>query len=95
MPDFGVHAAIPAGARFVSSALVVGEVLSPDDESYLKFGFQPSAHGVAEVFIVDPAQHSSADLGAGSRELSSRRKPAGSSRASLRLNLAAVAFPSE
>ena len=92
VPDFGAHTAIPAGARFASSALVVGEVLSPDDESYLKFGFY-FAHGVAEVFIVDrPNRQRRSGCGC---ESSSRRKPAGASRASLRLSFAAVAFPSE
>lgn len=38
---------------FVRSAVMVVEILSPDDETYAKFAFY-AAHGVAEVLVVDP-----------------------------------------
>jgi len=53
VPDFGLHAQEPAGI-LVPTAVCVGEVLSPDDESWEKFPYY-AARGVEEVFVVDPA----------------------------------------
>lgn len=52
VPDQGLHRAGAAGTWLPTAALVV-EVVSPDDESYAKFGFY-AAHDVDEVLIADP-----------------------------------------
>ncbi|MHB8468094.1 MAG: Uma2 family endonuclease [Acidimicrobiales bacterium] len=51
-PDLGFHRGKP-DAVWVHTAAVVVEVLSPDDESYEKFGFY-AAHEVDEILIADP-----------------------------------------
>jgi Uma2 family endonuclease len=56
VPDGGYHRDRPTGARMTTAAVVV-EILSPGDETYDKFGFY-AAHGVEEIFVVDPATHS-------------------------------------
>lgn len=40
-------------AAYVPTAAIVVEILSPEDETYAKFGFY-AAHDVAEVMVVDP-----------------------------------------
>lgn len=52
VPDFGVFAE-PPDAMYVPTALIVGEVLSPDDETFAKIPYY-QAHGVQELFVVDP-----------------------------------------
>jgi len=56
VPDFGLHETEVDGA-FVPTAVVVGEVLSPGDETWEKLPFY-AARGVAEVFVVDPVARS-------------------------------------
>jgi Uma2 family endonuclease len=53
VPDIGVFAE-PPDAMYVPTALIVGEVLSPDDETFAKIPYY-QAHGVQELFVVDPA----------------------------------------
>ena len=55
VPDGGFHRASPAGA-WVSQATIVLEVVSPDDETFEKFGFY-ARHGVEEIVVADPATH--------------------------------------
>ncbi len=52
VPDHGYHHELPT-ATYVPTAAVVVEVVSPDDETYEKFGFY-AAHGVDELVIVEP-----------------------------------------
>jgi Uma2 family endonuclease len=52
VPDGGLHRGKPKGI-FLSTAAVVVEVVSPDDETYLKFDFYAS-HGVEELVVADP-----------------------------------------
>jgi len=52
VPDFAVHEHEPSGV-WVPTALIVGEVLSPDDETWAKLPFY-AARGVEEVFVADP-----------------------------------------
>ena len=52
MPDRGYHQSLPQ-STWVPTAAVVVEVVSPDDETYDKFGFYP-AHGVDELIVADP-----------------------------------------
>jgi len=52
VPDFGVHARELPDV-WVPTALIVGEVLSPDDETWAKLPFY-AARGVEEVFVADP-----------------------------------------
>jgi len=52
VPDRAYFAQLDA-AEFEPTAELVVEVVSPDDESYAKFGFYFD-HGVVEVLIVDP-----------------------------------------
>ena len=52
VPDLGVHRALPASVWVPTAAMVV-EVVSPHDESWLKFDHY-AAHGVDEVLIADP-----------------------------------------
>lgn len=54
VPDLGVHASLP-DAVWVPTALLVVEVLSPDDESWQKLGFY-AARGVREVLLADPKE---------------------------------------
>lgn len=52
VPDFGVHSARP-DALFVPTALLVGEILSPGDETVAKIPFY-RARGVEELLVADP-----------------------------------------
>ena len=54
VPDLGFHRGSPDHLYFATAALLV-EVLSPDDETYAKFGFY-AAHGVEELWVVDPLE---------------------------------------
>ena len=54
VPDLGYHRGSPDHLYFPTAALLV-EVLSPDDETYAKFGFY-TAHGVDELWVVDPLE---------------------------------------
>ncbi|MEA2704095.1 MAG: hypothetical protein QOD63_2040 [Actinomycetota bacterium] len=56
VPDHGYHRGLPQGV-WVPTAAVVVEVVSPDDESYAKFGFY-AAHGVDELIVADPHERS-------------------------------------
>jgi Uma2 family endonuclease len=52
VPDLGVHRELLDAVRVPTAAMVV-EVVSPDDESWLKFDHY-AARGVDEVLIADP-----------------------------------------
>jgi Uma2 family endonuclease len=52
VPDLGYWRELP-DAVYVDTAAIVVDILSPDDETYEKLPFY-AAHGVTEVFIVDP-----------------------------------------
>jgi Uma2 family endonuclease len=52
VPDRGYHRGRPSGTWIPTAAIVV-EIVSPDDETYEKFGFY-SDHGVEEIVVVDP-----------------------------------------
>ena len=52
VPDGGYHRTAP-NATFVATAAVVVEVVSPDDETFAKFGFY-AARGVDELIVADP-----------------------------------------
>lgn len=54
VPDFGVHESVP-DLLYVPTAVMVGEILSPDDETYEKFEYY-AGHGVTEIVVVDPAK---------------------------------------
>jgi hypothetical protein len=54
VPDGGLHRPGAAGV-WLSTAAVVVEILSPDDESWLKLPFY-AEHHVDEVVLVDPAE---------------------------------------
>jgi Uma2 family endonuclease len=54
VPDGGYHRALPSTV-WVPTAAVVVEVVSPDDETYDKFGFYTD-HTVDEVIVADPEQ---------------------------------------
>ncbi len=54
IPDAGVFDS-PSAAVWVPSALLVVEVVSPDDETFEKFDFY-QAHGVREVLTADPQE---------------------------------------
>jgi Uma2 family endonuclease len=54
VPDLGIHRAVADEFWLPTTAMVV-EVLSPDDESWLKFDHY-AAHGVDEVLIADPQE---------------------------------------
>jgi Uma2 family endonuclease len=56
VPDYGYHRSRPS-ALYLPTAAVVVEVVSPDDESYAKFGFY-AAHGVDELIYADPQARS-------------------------------------
>ena len=49
IPDGGFHRVLPGGV-YVASVPVVVEIVSPDDETFAKFGFY-AAHGVREVLV--------------------------------------------
>ena len=53
VPDRGYHRGRPRGTWIPTAALVV-EIVSPDDESYEKFGFY-AEHGVEELIVADPS----------------------------------------
>jgi Uma2 family endonuclease len=61
VPDGGLHRDRPSGVWHSTAALVV-EIVSPDDESWQKLPFY-AAHRVDEVLIVDPREHSVSWLG--------------------------------
>ncbi len=52
VPDGGLHRGNPTGV-YLSTAAVVIEVVSPDDETYAKIDFY-AAHGVDELIVADP-----------------------------------------
>jgi Uma2 family endonuclease len=52
VPDLGLVRTV-GDAVWIPTAAMVVEVVSPDDESWLKFDHY-AAHGVAEVLIADP-----------------------------------------
>lgn len=52
VPDGGFHRSVPDGV-WVATAAIVLEVVSPDDETFEKFGFY-AAHGVDEIFVAEP-----------------------------------------
>ncbi len=52
VPDLGVHESDVSGL-YVSTAVAVFEVLSPDDKTFQKFDFY-HRHGVQEMVVVDP-----------------------------------------
>lgn len=52
VPDGGVHRR-PPGTLYVHTAALVVEVLSPDDETFDKFGFY-AVHAVDELVVADP-----------------------------------------
>lgn len=54
VPDGGWFRAAPTGV-YLPSALMVLEVLSPQDETFHKFGFY-HAHDVREILVADPAE---------------------------------------
>jgi Uma2 family endonuclease len=54
VPDAGVHESLPR-VLYVPTALLVVEVLSPDDESWEKLPFY-AGRGVREVLMVDPRE---------------------------------------
>jgi Uma2 family endonuclease len=53
VPDGGYHRGVPTGT-WISTAPIVVEVVSPDDETYAKFDFY-AAHGVEELIVADPS----------------------------------------
>ena len=53
VPDGGYHRGTPTDT-WVPTALMVIEVVSPDDETYQKFDFYFD-HGVEELVVADPA----------------------------------------
>lgn len=52
VPGGGYHRGVPSGT-WVATAAVVVEIVSPNDETYEKFGFY-ARHGVDELLIADP-----------------------------------------
>lgn len=54
VPDVGYHRTKPVGVWHTTAAVVV-EIVSPDDETYAKFDFY-LAHGVEEIIVADPAE---------------------------------------
>jgi len=52
VPDGGYHRTRP-GTLYVSTAAMVLEVLSPDDETFAKFDFY-ARHGIDEILVADP-----------------------------------------
>jgi hypothetical protein len=55
VPDFGVLGEV-SNEVYASTAVMVGEILSPDDETYAKFPYYAS-HQVSEIVVIDPAEH--------------------------------------
>ena len=55
VPDRGYHHGRPLGT-WVPTAAVVVEIVSPDDETYEKFGFY-AEHDVDELIVADPSAH--------------------------------------
>jgi Uma2 family endonuclease len=53
VPDRGYHRGLPQ-TTWVPTAAVVVEIVSPDDETYDKFGFY-AAHGVDGLIVADPS----------------------------------------
>ena len=53
VPDRGYHRGRPTGT-WVPTAAVVVEIVSPDDETYEKFGFY-AAQEVEELIVADPS----------------------------------------
>lgn len=53
VPDVALVARDQLDRVWLPSALLVGEVLSPDDDTYDKFDHY-EAHGVEEILVVDP-----------------------------------------
>lgn len=53
VPDRGYHRGRPKGT-WVPTAAIVVEIVSPDDETYEKFGFFAD-RGVEELIVVDPS----------------------------------------
>ena len=53
VPDWGFHQTLPT-ETWVPTAAIVVEVVSPDDETYEKFGFY-AANAVDELIVADPA----------------------------------------
>ncbi len=53
IPDLAVRARGVRGV-YLASAEIIGEVLSPGDETFAKFGFY-FTHGVSEVLVADPS----------------------------------------
>lgn len=51
VPDRGLHRAL-VDATYLDTAAVVVEIVSPDDETYDKFGFY-AAHAVDELIVVE------------------------------------------
>ncbi len=54
VPDRGYHRILPASV-WVSTAAIVVEVLSPDDETWEKFDFY-ARHGVDEIGVANPVE---------------------------------------
>lgn len=52
VPDRGYHRSLPS-TTYVPTAVIVVEVVSPDDETWAKFGFY-AARGVEEICTADP-----------------------------------------
>jgi Uma2 family endonuclease len=52
VPDGGLHRGSPKGTYLPTAAVVI-EVVSPDDETYLKIDFY-ALHGVEELVVADP-----------------------------------------
>jgi Uma2 family endonuclease len=52
VPDMGYHRTPPSEV-WVPTAAIVVEVVSPDDETWLKFDFYAD-HGVEEICVADP-----------------------------------------
>lgn len=55
VPDAAVIDVVHRNLVWVPSALLVGEVLSVDDDTYEKFDHY-EAHGVQEILVVDPSR---------------------------------------
>jgi len=56
VPDAGAFAE-PPGTLYARTAVIVVEVLSPDDETFAKLGFY-AARGVEELVVADPQERS-------------------------------------
>lgn len=54
VPDRGYHRTLPSTV-YVPTAAIVVEVVSPDDETWEKFGFY-AAHGVDEICTAEPPE---------------------------------------